>query len=137
MSFNTAISAIMEMVNELYKLKVNSSMKSESWGFAIRTLLKLLSPFAPHIANELSSQLKSEDDSWPKYDEKYLTSEVMEIVIQVNGKVRAKLSLPVDSSEEIVIDAALKNERIVELIDQKTIHKKIYIKGKLVSLVVG
>jgi len=137
MSFNTAISAIMEMVNELYKLKVKSSMKSKSWEFAISSMLKLLSPFAPHITEELSSQLDLSGDSWPKYDEKYLTSDSMEIVVQVNGKVRAKLNLPVDSSEDKVMNAALENDRIAELIAKKTIHKKIYIKGKLVSLVVS
>jgi len=137
MSFNTAISAIMEMVNELYKLKVKSSMKSKSWEFAISSMLKLLSPFAPHITEELSSQLDLSGDSWPKYDEKYLVSDSMEIVVQVNGKVRAKLNLPVDSLEDKVVNAALENDRIAELIAKKTIHKKIYIKGKLVSLVVS
>ena len=140
LDFNTAISSMMEMVNELFKLKLVDDMHSSSWQFAITSLVQLLAPYAPHVSEELWHQLGNQDSihisSWPKYDDKYLVSDSMEIVVQINGKVRTKLTLPTEYMEEKVLDEVLSNERITELIRDKEIVKKIYIKGKLVSLVI-
>ncbi len=140
LDFNTSISALMEMVNELYKLKIVDEMDSKSWNVAIPSLLKLLAPFAPHITEELWHDLGNHDSihisSWPEYDEKYLVSDSMEIVVQVNGKVRAKLTLPTSYDENKIFDEVLSNERVSALIKDQELIKKIYIPGKLVSLVV-
>src|SRR5690606_1317069 len=104
MGFNTAIAALMAFTNELYKLKADAGFTDhKSWENALTSLAKLLAPFAPHIAEELWQDLGNEGSvhlaSWPEYDEKYLVSETMKVVVQVNGKVRATLEVPSDSSE--------------------------------------
>ena len=90
-AFNTAISTLMEYVNELYK--VGASKED------LVTLAKLLKPFAPHLASEMLEQL-SADDTWPEYNEKYLDADMAEVVVQVNGKLRAKLQIPVEDLDD-------------------------------------
>jgi leucyl-tRNA synthetase len=141
MNYNVAISALMEMVNKLFKLKENEQINKKAWKFTITSLLAMLSPFAPHICEELSSQLGNTEifnstSTWPKFDEQYLVSDIMEIVVQVNGKVRAKLELSTDINEEQVFKAVMENSRIKEILSSVELIKKIYIPGKLVSLVV-
>ncbi len=141
LGFNTAIASLMEYVNELYKLKVSDQFVSrDAWKFAIESLLQLLAPFAPHITEELWHQLGHRDSihlsSWPKYDEKYLVTDTMTIVVQVNGKVRAELSVPKDTSADDVIAAAQSHERVQPFLTGKPIKKSIYVPGRLVSIVV-
>jgi leucyl-tRNA synthetase len=141
MNFNTAISSLMEMVNELYKLKEKNGINKTQWNFTVTSLLQMLAPFSPHITEELHDQMGQSKsihlaDDWPKYDEKYLTSDKMEIVVQVNGKVRAKIEVIRGLSEDKIYEIVMENPRIVDLIDNKELVKKIYIPNKLVSLVV-
>ena len=141
MNYNVAISALMEMVNELFKLKEKEQINKKAWKFTITSLLEMLSPFAPHICEELASQLGNAESinsasTWPKFDEQYLVSDIMEIVVQVNGKVRAKLELSTGINEEQVFKAIMENPRIKEILSSVELIKKIYIPGKLVSLVV-
>ncbi|PID32910.1 hypothetical protein CR969_03575 [Candidatus Saccharibacteria bacterium] len=115
--FNTAVAAMMEMVNGLYKIKDQHSFSDhENWKFALESLLQILAPFAPHITEELWRQLGHGDtihvDHWPEWDEKYLVSDMMTIIVQVNGKLRAKLELPADADQAAVEEAALANESI-------------------------
>ena len=84
-NFNTAVAALMEFVNELYK---NGANKED-----LIILAKLLKPFAPHLASEMLEELKS-DDIWPKWDEKHLVADEIEMVVQVNGKLRARIMMP-------------------------------------------
>jgi len=127
-NFNTAVAALMEYVNELYK----SCPTTED----LIVLAKLLKPFAPHLASEMLEKL-GENDEWPKWDEKYLVSDTVEIVVQVNGKLRAKLSISVAdlNNEEKVIALALADEKVKNHI-AGDIKKTIFVpKAKILNIV--
>jgi leucyl-tRNA synthetase len=139
--FNTAISSMMEAVNFYYKIKEASPIgKSEAWTFAIESLLKILAPFAPHITEELWYQLGNTTtihiDTWPEWNDKYLTTSEMTIIVQVNGKLRTKLLLPTETSEEEIKERALSDENVRKFVHQRQLEKVIYIPGKLVSIVI-
>jgi leucyl-tRNA synthetase len=140
LSFNTSIAALMECVNELYRLKAADNYASQDWEFAIATVLQLLAPFAPHISEELWQQLGHEDSihisQWPTHEEQYLQEESVTIVIQVNGKLRGEIQVAPDASEEVVIKAATANEHVTSYLKDQTIRKTIYVPGKLVNFVV-
>jgi leucyl-tRNA synthetase len=105
----------------------------------MRTLLILLNPFAPHLASELWERLGSSGDvtgqSWPSYDEKFLAEDEVEIVLQINGKVRDRMNMSILASEDEVKSAALNNPRIKELIAGKTIRKVVVVPKKLINIV--
>ncbi|NJP36926.1 leucine--tRNA ligase [Alkalicoccus luteus] len=130
--FNTGISQLMVFVNEAYKQEKLS--RSHLEGF-----LKLLSPVAPHVSEELWHKLGHNTTisyaTWPVYDESWLTEDEIEIVVQVNGKVRAKLQVAKDASKEDLEKAAFDDARIKEETDGKTIRKVIAVPGKLVNIV--
>ncbi|MBR5272158.1 MAG: leucine--tRNA ligase [Clostridia bacterium] len=130
---NTAIAAMMSLLNEIYE---KGSVTREE----LRTFLLLLNPFAPHITEEIWECQNFggvvTDHSFPKYDESKCVDSEIEVVVQVNGKVRAKLMLPVDCTSEQAIAQAKADERIVAAIGSMTVIKEIYVKGKLVNLVV-
>lgn len=141
LGFNTAIAALMELVNELYKIKaVDNFANRDAWKFVIESFLQLLSPFAPHITEELWHQLGNKDSihtsKWPIFDEAYLVADTITVVVQVNGKVRAQLEVAADATKEQVLEMAEKHERIVATVDGKPIKKSIYVPGKLVNFVV-
>ncbi len=141
LGFNTAIAALMECVNDLYKLKTTDPFVSkDAWTFAIESLLRLLAPFAPHITEELWQQLGHNESihlsKWPAYDEKYLVAETMTIAIQVNGKVRGEIIVQSDATETDIIAAAKAADRVQPYIDGKEFKKTVYVPGKLVSLVI-
>lgn len=138
--FNTAISSMMEAVNSYFKFKEAYSIgRSDAWDYAISSLLQVLSPFAPHITEELWSQLGNEStihiDNWPKWDEKYLSDDQVNIVVQVNGKLRANIKVAKDASKELIIDQAQEHES-VKTYTQEGIKKTIYVPGRLVNFVV-
>ncbi|WP_445612926.1 leucine--tRNA ligase [Geobacillus sp. YF-1] len=130
--FNTAISQLMVFINEAYKAE--QMKKAYMEGF-----VKLLSPVCPHIGEELWQKLGHTDtiayEPWPTYDEAKLVEDVVEIVIQINGKVRAKLNVPVDLSKEALEERALADEKIKEQLAGKTVRKVIAVPGKLVNIV--
>jgi len=130
--FNTAISQLMVFINEAYK--ATTLPKAYMEGF-----VKLLSPVCPHITEELWEKLGHNStiayESWPAYDEAKLVEDEVEIVVQVNGKVRAKLNVPVDASKEQLEQIAMEDEKIKEQIEGKTIRKVIAVPGKLVNIV--
>lgn len=141
MGFNTAIAALMECVNKLYKVKAEVGfVDKKSWEFAIESLLKLLAPFAPHISEELWSQLGHKESihisEWPVHDPSQLVSNSMNIVIQVNGKLRANISVSSDSPEEDIIKAAKLEENVAKHLTGKELKKTIFVAGKLVNFVV-
>ncbi|HEX5455754.1 MAG TPA: leucine--tRNA ligase [Candidatus Saccharimonadales bacterium] len=140
MSFNTAIAALMETTNELYKIKAEDNFRAKDWGFAVRTLVQLLAPFAPHISEELWHQLGMKESvhisEWPVHEEKYLKSDKITIVIQVNGKVRANITMASDASEEEIMESAKADKKVQEHINKKKVRKTIYVPGKLVNFVV-
>ncbi|OQP01594.1 leucine--tRNA ligase [Geobacillus sp. 44C] len=130
--FNIAISQLMVFINEAYKAPVLPKEYME--GF-----VKLLSPVCPHIGEELWQKLGHNDtiayEPWPTYDESKLVEEEVEIVVQVNGKVRAKLRVPADLSKEELEQMAMQDEKIQEHIAGKTVRKVITVPGKLVNIV--
>lgn len=141
MDFNTAISALMEMTNVLYKVKAEDSFADkQTWTFAIETLVQLLAVFAPHMTEELWEQLGHSESihisSWPVHDEAYLVDEQITIVVQVNGKVRGEIQIASDASEEEVMVQAKAHEKVASYIEGNKLKKEIYIKGRLVSFVV-
>lgn len=139
--FNTAVASMMEMVNTLYKLKDKIGVsKGGSWQFTIESLLQILAPFAPHITEELWSQLGHVDtihrDHWPKWDGSLITSDDVEIIIQVNGKLRSKLTMPKGSDQEEVEKLALADERVSKFVGDQLPKKVIYVRDRLVNIVV-
>ena len=139
--FNTAVASMMEMVNGLYKIKESQEIDmSDEWRFALESLIQILAPFAPHITEELWHEMGHDDTvhvgRWPKWDEKYLKSSVMTIIVQVNGKLRAKLELPSDMDKQGVEAAALADENVQKFTNNKPPKKMVYVPGKLVNIVV-
>ena len=145
--FNTAIAAIMEFVNHLYAFRewwqskknhddIDRSLLKE----AIDTLVLLLAPFAPHIADEMWSQLGHDTlihrAQWPTYQDEYLRADEIEIVIQVNGKVRQKLSVPAGIADDDLKAQSLADPRILEWTQDKPVKKVIVVPKKLVNIVV-
>ena len=128
-NFNTAVAGLMEYVNELYKIGASEE--------DLIVLAKLLKPFAPHLASEMLEKLGS-DDEWPKWDEKYLVAENAEVIVQVNGKLRAKLEVSVNDleNEEKIVELALLDERVKKY-TESGIKKTIFVKkAKLLNIVV-
>ena len=139
--FNTAVASMMEMVNGLYKIKESQGIDtSDEWRFALESLIQILAPFAPHITEELWHEMGHDDTvhvgHWPKWDEKYLKSDTMTIIVQVNGKLRAKLELPSDMDKQGVEAAALADENVQKFTNNKPPKKMVYVPGKLVNIVV-
>jgi leucyl-tRNA synthetase len=136
---NTAISAMMECVNELYKLKDLDNFTSSSWKFTLESLLQILAPFAPHISEELWHQLGHEDSvhvgHWPTLDEKYLVEDEITLAVQVNGKVRAEITVSADAPQEDIMTLALSQENVQTHLAGREPKKVIYVPGKLVSIV--
>ena len=133
LNFNTAISQMMVYVNELNKLDVIPKK-------ALETLTLLLSPYTPHLAEELWSMLGHEPSvalvKWPEYDEAKCKDDEIEVVVQINGKLRSKLTLPHGATKEEMLEKAKEDEKIKTWIDGKTIVKEIVVPGKLVNIVI-
>lgn len=139
LSFNTAIAAMMEYVNDLYKLKTDG-FSEEAWSDALGALVRVLAPFAPHMSAELWQQLGNDNmieaAGWPVWEEGMIADEAMTIIVQVNGKVRAKLSVATDATEDVIKQQALAEENVIKFLENKEPTKVIYIPGRLVSIVV-
>lgn len=140
MNFNTAIAAMMDAVNQLYRIKAKDGYQASDWQWSIEILLKLLSPYAPHISEELWQEIGHRDSihisRWPQADEAYLTSDKMTIVVQVNGKLRSEIEVLKGTDEEEVRQVALDNERVRPHLDGKQVQKTIYIPEKIINFVV-
>ncbi len=141
MNFNTAIAALMELVNDLFRIKAADMYASAEWKAALSALTQLIAPFAPHIAEEIWQQLGQEGSvhvsTWPKYDEKYLVSDTMTIAVQINGKLRGELQLPAGADESAVVAAAQADGKVTPHLADKEIRKTVYVPGKLVNFVVS
>jgi len=138
--FNTAIAALMELVNDITSFEPKTDEDRKVFRFSIETLLLLLSPFSPHIAEELWETIGNKssilEQSWPSWDEDITKEDEIELVIQVNGKVKAKLTIPTGLSDEDIKQKALEEPKIKEAIGHKTIKKVFVVKGKLVNIVI-
>jgi len=141
--FNTCISAIMELVNQLYGAEeaiAQNAVPAALLAEVQRNLVLLLAPFAPYLAHELWETLGEKGNllkaPWPKYDAALAKEEELEIPVQVNGKLRGRVVVPADASEDFVIERALGDEKVRSAIAGKHIVKKIFVSGKLVNIVV-
>jgi leucyl-tRNA synthetase len=132
--FNTAISALMELVNAAYKWPSLPRAVAEPF-------VLLLAPLAPHIAEELWQRLGHAEslayESWPVADPAYLRADVIEIPVQVNGKVRGKIQVPAEAGESEVIDIARADQNVGRHLDGQTVKRAIYVRGRIVNFVVG
>jgi leucyl-tRNA synthetase len=142
--FNTVIAALMELVNEMYSLK--DGLKGTPQGAAVlssalSTVLTLLSPVTPHLCEELWGCMGHKEHlatlSWPGYDESALVLDEIELVVQVNGKVRGRLMVPADADQEAVRQFAMTHENVLRNLEGKSIRKLIVVPGKLVNVVAG
>ena len=133
LKYNTAIAALMTLLNAIYtKGSIN---KAE-----LKALLLLVNPFAPHVTEEMweacgYGKMMAADGEWPTYDEAKCIDETIEIVVQINGKIRAKLNVPADIEQADAVAAAKADEKVAAELDGKNIIKEIYVKGKLVNIV--
>jgi leucyl-tRNA synthetase len=139
LTFNTAIAAVMELMNTVAKFNDTSPQGLAVMQETLEATTLLLAPIAPHISHELWQILGHDDAvitaSWPTVDESALTKASQQIVIQVNGKVRSKLEMPADTDKETMEKTALKEENVKRFIGDKTVRKVIVVPGKLVNIV--
>ena len=139
-TFNTAIAAVMELVNEVSAFNVDDELDRQVIKEAIESILLLLSPIVPHICHQLWLDINHDqpiiDARWPKFDSSLLKSETSLIVVQVNGKLRSKLEVDASISEDELKSMALSDEKVVRFIDGNDIKKIIVIPEKLVNIVV-
>ena len=137
-SLNTAVAALMEFVNELYKLKLEGF--SNDWRFVLEDLLKMLTPFAPHISSELWMQLGNEDfiekSGWPKWNEEFLKSDEIQFIVQVNGKLRGKIKFAVGAEKDEILALAKNEDNVSKFLQDKEIVKEIFVPNKLINFVI-
>lgn len=133
MKYNTAIAALMTLLNKIYENgKINRA--------ELKTLIILVNPFAPHVTEEMWAncgygEMLAKDAKWPSFDEAKCVDSTVEIVVQINGKIRARLSVPTDIESDKAIALAKKDEGIAAALEGKNIIKEIYVRGKLVNIV--
>ncbi|MHB8840914.1 MAG: leucine--tRNA ligase [Candidatus Aquicultor sp.] len=139
-NFNTAISAIMELVNALYKYNENTNRNPGVMKEAVDNLILLLAPFAPHITEELWHELGNTESvhliAWPKHNPEFAKSEEVTLVVQVNGKVRDKITVAADIAEDEMKKTALASEKVLAHVSDKEVKNIFIVPGKLVNIVV-
>ena len=138
-NFNTAISSIMELVNECYRYKELDNAKTDLLVDAVKNVIILLYPFAPHIAEEMWESFDSGrlgEQQWPSYNESALKRDEVEIVVQINGKIKEKLMVDSKLDKKGLEDFVMSNQKVIEHIDGKNVVKVIPIPGRLVNIVV-
>ena len=133
MKYNTAIAALMTLINEFNR---EGSITRD----AFKTFLQLLYTVAPHISSEICKKMEMggtlDDAAWPQYDEAKTVDDVIEMAVQINGKVRGTITIPVDANKDEAKAIALAQENIVAYTQGKTIVKEIYVPGKIFNIVV-
>ena len=137
---NTAIAALMELSNHLNRAWNEGSVDSDTWNECIRCFLLMLAPIAPHIAEELweraGYQYSIHNQTFPQWDDELAAEDMVTLVVQVNGKVRDRLQVPANISEEEAKRLALASSRVQAHLDDKKVNQAIYVPGRLVNLVV-
>ena len=139
-AFNTIIAGLMEFTNALQKARPTPVYGTEAWKEAVETLLLMLAPCCPHIAEELWARTgrpySIHQQSWPEFDAELAAEETITLVVQINGKLRARMDVPADISEETAREAALSDENVQRHIGDRKVRKVIYVPGRLVNIVV-
>jgi leucyl-tRNA synthetase len=138
-TFNTIIAGLMEFTNALQRAKQTPVYETEAWNEAVETLLLLLAPCCPHFAEELWQRTgrpySIHQQPWPQFDPDLAAQEVITLVVQINGKLRARIEVPADISEEDARAAAMADENVQRHLEGKTPRKLIYVPGRLVNIV--
>ena len=138
--FNTIISSLMELLNELYKVREAGAAGTSEWNEALEIYLKMLAPVAPHISEELWMRLGKpysiHTQTWPVVDEDAARENEITLVVQINGKLRDRVTVPADISDEDAKAAALASEAVVKHLEGKAPKQVVYVKGRLVNIVV-
>jgi leucyl-tRNA synthetase len=140
--FNTAIAAVMELVNEIYRLKdglLDDPAGAAAVRFATSTAASLIFPFSPHLGAEVYERLAGErvwETPWPQADSELLSSDTVTLVVQVNGKLRDRIEAEADAPEEELLELARASEKVQQHLDGKEVVKEVVVPGKLVNLVV-
>jgi len=139
--FNTAIAAVMELLNVIQDADRNVSQSGAVMKEALESVILLLAPFVPHITEELweimGNRMPLSETPWPEYDREAVVDEELLVVIQVNGKLRSRITVPAGTEEESVNSMALADEKVMPFLEGKQIRKVISVPGKLVNIVVG
>jgi leucyl-tRNA synthetase len=139
--FNTMLAALMEFTNYLAKVKEERSVAGAAWNETVKTLLLLLAPSVPHLAEELWERVghpySIHNQSFPSWDEKFVVEEQFTLVIQVNGRLRDRVTVPISTSKSEARELALSRERVKAHTDSKEIKDIIYVPGRLLNIVVG
>lgn len=139
-SFNTAISSIMELVNEMYRYKEAAELNTGLLGKAVKELILILSPFTPHICEEMWEHIGQTGSlttmAWPEFDEDALVKDEVQIVVQVNGKLKDKIMVANNASQDELEKIAMENEKIQALLEGKTVVKVVSVPNRLLNIVV-
>ena len=139
LEFNTIVSALMELLNDMYKAREAGAENTPEWDEAVDIYLRMMAPVVPHIAEEIWSLMNKpysvHTQSWPSVDENAAAEEMIVLIVQVNGKVRDRISMPVNVSEEEAKDAALRSAGVQKYIEEPP-KKIIYVPGRLVNIVI-
>jgi leucyl-tRNA synthetase len=132
---NTIVSSFMEFVNEV--TSTNEAPDKET----VEAFLVAIAPFAPHFAEELWQRTGHEPSiffaKWPKWDESYTTADTVTVAVQINGKLRGTILVKAEAPEESVLEAATNDPAITKYLDGKQIRKKVYVRNRILNLVVG
>jgi leucyl-tRNA synthetase len=140
LEFNTIVSGLMELLNELYKAREQGAYASSEWKEAVKIYLLMMAPVTPHIAEELWAYLGKpysiHNQSWPKVDQQAVIEDEVTLVVQVNGKVRDRIVVPVNLDDESAKAIALSSDAVQKHLEGKTHRKVILVPGKLVNIVI-
>jgi len=140
LEFNTIVSALMELLNEMLKAKAAGAQGSDAWKEAVEIYVKMIAPVTPHIAEELWAYLDKpysvHVQAWPAVDEAAAQEDALVLPVQVNGKVRDRISVDVNASDDEVKKIALENNNVKKHLEGKTPRQVIYVRGRLVNIVV-
>jgi leucyl-tRNA synthetase len=137
--FNTAVAALMELANTMQDYLQNGGSRDGAWDSAVRVLVRLLNPLAPHVCEEMWERLGEggmlADVLWPEFDAAAAAVPEVTLVVQVAGKVRDRLTIPVGTSEEKALEAALASDRVRSAFDGRRPSKVVYVPDRLINLV--
>ena len=138
-TFNTAIAAVMELSNSIGRFNDDSEQGRACKQEALSAAVQLLSPIIPHAADQLLTELtgSSQNDSWPSVDESALVRDNIEMIVQVNGKLRARINVAADADKDTILQLALAEANVQKYMEGLTLRKEIVVPGKLVNIVVS
>jgi leucyl-tRNA synthetase len=138
--FNTIISSLMELMNEMYKAREAGAAGTDEWKEAVEIYVKMMAPVTPHIAEELWAYLGKpysvHTQQWPAVDEAATKEDSIELPVQINGKVRDRIIVPAEATEDEIKSAALASAGVIKFLEGKEVRKVIVAKGRLVSIVI-